>query len=88
VRVADQAEAGKLRLGEADAVKLAEAACNVVVSKGQKVVRFDMKTDPPDRETLLKHLLGPTGRLRAPAIRAGTTLLVGFNDEAYTSALT
>ena len=62
---------------------LARAADNVVVAKGKKVVAFDMKEDPPDDDTLLQHLLGPTGNLRAPALRKGKTLLVGFNDEVY-----
>ena len=26
---------------------------------------------------------GPTGNLRAPTLRKGTTLLVGFNEETY-----
>jgi arsenate reductase-like glutaredoxin family protein len=57
------------------------------VAKGKKVTIFDMKKSPPDDATLLKHLLGPTGNLRAPTIRTGTTLLVGFHDEAYRSLL-
>jgi arsenate reductase-like glutaredoxin family protein len=46
-----------------------------------------MKRDPPDDETLLSHLLGPTGNLRAPTLRKGKTLLVGFSDEAYRQVL-
>lgn len=57
------------------------------MAKGKKIVSFDMKTDPPNDETLLAHLLGPTGNLRAPTIRKGNTLLVGFSDEAYTQVL-
>jgi hypothetical protein len=30
-------------------------------------------------------MLGPTGNLRAPTLRVGDTLLVGFNEEAYTA---
>ncbi len=44
-----------------------------------------MKNNRPDDATLLAHMLGPTGNLRAPAIRRGKTLLVGFNEEAYAS---
>ena len=29
------------------------------------------------------HLLGPTGNLRAPTLRQGKTLLVGFSEDAY-----
>jgi hypothetical protein len=48
-------------------------------------VTFDMRNDPPDSKTLLEHMLGPTGNLRAPTIRKGKTLLVGFSAEAYQS---
>jgi len=46
-----------------------------------------MKSDPPDDDTLAAHLLGPTGNLRAPTIRKGNTLLVGFSAEAYREVL-
>jgi hypothetical protein len=59
----------------------------VVAARGNKVVVFDMKADPPDDDTLAAHLLGPTGNLKAPALRHGDTLLVGFSDEAYRQAL-
>jgi len=55
----------------------------VVVARGKKAVTFNMKKDPPDDDTLAAHLLGPTGNLRAPTIRYGKTLLVGFGDAAY-----
>ena len=42
-----------------------------------------MKKDPPDDATLLAHLLGPSGHLRAPTLRKGKTLLVGFDAETY-----
>jgi hypothetical protein len=57
------------------------------VARGKKIVAFDMKKTPPDEETLASHLLGPTGNLRAPTAWKGTTLLVGFNPEAYAAAL-
>jgi arsenate reductase-like glutaredoxin family protein len=46
-----------------------------------------MKSNPPDEETLLAHMLGPTGNLRAPTIRKGKTVLVGFSDDAYRQVL-
>ncbi len=60
-----------------------DGATKVVVAKGKKVVTFDMAKDPPSKAELEKHVLGPTGNLRAPAIRTGKTWLVGFNEEAY-----
>jgi len=62
---------------------LARDAAKVIIAKGKKVVEFDLKADPPNERTLLKHMLGPTGNLRAPTIRYGDTLLVGFNVEMF-----
>lgn len=55
----------------------------VHVAKGKKIVTFEMKKNPPDDATLLAHLLGPTGNLRAPTIKQGKTLYVGFSPETY-----
>lgn len=76
----------KARLGPDDALKLANDASTVMIAKGKKVVTFSMKKDRPDDKTLLAHMLGPSGTLRAPTIRKGKTLLVGFNEEAYAAA--
>jgi len=81
--VKNQSDAGKERRGPKDALELARSAEKIVAGKGNKVITFDMKAEPPDEQTLLAHLLGPTGNLRAPTIRRGKTLLVGFSDEAY-----
>jgi arsenate reductase-like glutaredoxin family protein len=66
---------------------LAKAADKVVVAKGKKVVTFNMRREPPDDDTLAAHLLGPTGNLRAPTVRKGKMLLVGFGEEAYRQVL-
>ena len=81
------ANATKDRRGRAEALALAKSASRILVAKGKKVVTFDMKNDPPDDDTLAGHLLGPTGNLRAPTIRKGNTLLVGFSEEAYRDVL-
>ena len=70
-----------------DAIKLARAASRIVCAKGRSVVESDMKSDPPGQADLLKHMLGPTGNLRAPTICVGKTVLVGFDEETYRSAL-
>lgn len=75
--------ANRSKLQETDALKLAKAATRVIVSRGKSVRDFDMKKAPPDDAELLKAILGPTGNLRAPTIRKGKTLYVGFNEEAY-----
>ncbi len=77
----------KAKLGSADALKLAAAVSTVIVAKGKKVVRFNMRKDPPSEVTLLGHMLGPTGNLRAPTIRKGKTLVVGFDEASYAALL-
>ena len=73
----------KVKLGSGDALALARGVAIVVVAKGRNVVRFDMENNAPNDETLLAHLLGPTGNLRAPTLKKGTTLVVGFNEDVY-----
>lgn len=64
-------------------MELAGQVSKIVAARGKNVTTIDLKKDKPDEEELLKHLLGPTGNLRAPTIRKGKTLYVGFNEEAY-----
>jgi hypothetical protein len=85
--VGEQADASKDRRGRDAALALARTVEKVVVARGKKVVVFDMKKAPPDDDTLAAHLLGPTGNLRAPTLRKGRTLLVGFSPEAYAQVL-
>jgi hypothetical protein len=50
-------------------------------------VRFNLAKDKPSRDDLLAVLLGPSGNLRAPTVRKGKKLLVGFDPTVYTEAL-
>jgi arsenate reductase-like glutaredoxin family protein len=80
---AEVVDANKQRFGRKEALKLAKSADRVVAGKGKQVVVFDMTKEPPDDETLVASLLGPSGNLKAPTLRVGGTLLVGFNEAAY-----
>jgi hypothetical protein len=80
-------DATKQRRGRVEALALARSVARVVVGRGKKVVTFDMKGAPPDDDTLAAHLLGPTGYLKAPTLRVGDTLLVGFSEHAYRQVL-
>jgi arsenate reductase-like glutaredoxin family protein len=87
LKIQDTEDARRKPHGPEEALALARSADRVVVARGKKVVTFDMKADPPDDETLLAHLLGPTGNLRAPTLRRGKTLVVGFSAETYRQEL-
>jgi len=56
-------------------------------AKGKRVVHVDLRKAKPDRAALLELLLGPTGNLRAPTLRKGRTLLVGFDEPTYKQVL-
>ena len=81
--VRETVDAKKERFGAKDLKELFADAKTVVVAKGKKVVTFDMAGDPPSKADFEKHVLGPTGNLRAPAIRSGKSWHIGFNEEAY-----
>ena len=70
-------------MGADTALKLAAEVSSILVFKGKKNAFFDVKKSPPEKDALLAAVLGPTGNLRAPTLRAGKTLLVGFNKDAY-----
>ena len=53
------------------------------VAKGKKVSEIDLKKERPDDDALVKMMLGPTGNLRAPTIKVGKTVLIGFHPETY-----
>ena len=66
-----------------EALQLVEAANDLYVAKGKKVIHLNLKKDKPSNDELLKLMLGPTGNLRAPTLQVGKKLLVGFNEEMY-----
>jgi len=74
-------------MGAREALELASRADEIIVTKGGKLVRVDLRNDRPRRAKLLALLLGPTGTLRAPTLLAGRTLLVGFNEDSYRAVL-
>ena len=66
---------------------MARAAEQLYVAKGKKIVHVDIKKEKPEDATLLSLMLGPTGNLRAPTVRRGKTLIVGFDAATYSGLL-
>jgi arsenate reductase-like glutaredoxin family protein len=83
VTVAEQADAKKATIKGAAALGVLEGVDELYVAKGKKVEHVDLRRAKPDRAVLLGLLLGPTGNLRAPTLRKGRTLIVGFDEETY-----
>lgn len=80
-------DARKTPMDRSAALSLAAQVDQIFASKGKKVVYLDLKQDRPDENTVAAVLLGPTGNLRAPTLRRGRTLLVGFDEATYENVL-
>lgn len=66
--------------GEAAWQLLAEAE-KVYVAVGQQILEFDPVT--ADRDVFLKKVIGPSGNLRAPALRVGKVFYIGYHPDMY-----
>ncbi len=72
-----------MRLGLKDALEMLKGADLLIAARGKKVERIDLA----DKATVERLMLGPTGNLRAPTLRVGRTLVVGFDEETYRKVL-
>ncbi len=59
----------------------------LVVCKGKKVERFDLRRGLPAHDVLERVLLGPTGNLRAPMVCVGKTAVVGYDEAVFRELL-
>ena len=82
-----QVDAKKQPLKEKEALALVREVDEIYATKGRKVIYVDLQKDKPGRAQLLALLLGPTGGLRAPTLRKGRTLVVGFDAATYEKLL-
>ncbi len=82
-----QVDAKKTTLKETEALALVREVDEIYASKGKQVRHLDLRKEKPDKAALLGLLLGPTGNLRAPTLRKGRTLLVGFDEASYAAVL-
>jgi hypothetical protein len=68
-------------LSEKDVRALLKEVDEIVVAKGKSAQTL------PAREATLDDLRGPTGNFRAPMVRIGRCLLVGFHEETLRKEL-
>jgi arsenate reductase-like glutaredoxin family protein len=87
VETVDLVDAKKTRLGLKDAMEMLKGADVLIAARGKKVERLDLEAARPDKATVERLMLGPTGNLRAPTLRVGRTLVVGFDEETYRKVL-
>jgi len=86
IAVAETVNASQ-KLGRQDALSLARQAKRLIAAKGKKVTVVDVTSKTPSDDELAALMLGPTGNMRAPTLRVGQTLLVGYNDQVFANEL-
>ncbi len=59
----------------------------LIAARGKKVERIDLRKGKPDKATVARLMIGPSGNLRAPTLRVGKRILVGFDEESYEKVL-
>ncbi len=80
-------DARRTKLTLPDAQALLDGMEELIAAKGKRVERVDLRAGRPDKATLERLMLGPTGNLRAPTLKVGRTLLVGFDEATYKAVL-
>ena len=81
IGITEKVEARKQKIEGDDAWQLLGGSREIVVGRGKKFVIFDPASDA--KQEILKVSLGRTGNLRAPTLKIGNRLIVGFNDDMY-----
>lgn len=84
IEITEQVPASR-KLGPEDAAALLQGARRLVTAKARKVRSFDLESD--DRDEAVAAMLGPTGNLRAPTVKRGDLVLVGFDADTWEAEL-
>lgn len=69
-------------MASSEALSLLDGMTELCVAKGRKLVRVDLTADDRLADAdLVGMMTSRWGKLRAPAMRVGTTFVVGFNRD-------
>lgn len=74
-------DARTVRVDGAAAWELLRRATKITVAKGKTVSH--LKPEQDGKEAILKLAMGPSGNLRAPALRVGNEFVIGFHADFY-----
>lgn len=85
--VAEKVDAKKQVVGREAAIALARQATEIVAARGSTVKRLDPRAAGVTDEQIAALVIGPSGNLRAPALRIGGKLVIGFEPGMYREVL-
>lgn len=81
IRIAETVDAKKAKLADEQAWALLVQSREIVVGSGKKILVFTPSAS--NKQNILQHCLGRTGNLRAPAVKVGNRIIIGYNDDMY-----
>ena len=83
--IEETVEARKVQITDDKAWELLKIAQEIVVGRGKKSQSFKPSTE--NKAEILSNCLGRTGNLRAPTLKIGKIIIVGFNEDMYDNYL-
>ena len=87
IAITETVDARKTRFEPAAAIAFVRQADEAWIARGKTVHKIAFKKGTISDDDLLKLILGPSGFLRAPIIRRGKKLFIGFEPEQYAEFL-
>lgn len=87
VAIKDRVDARSTPLVESDALELIKNAKDLFITRGSKVIHFDLTREHPGNGSIVELVIGRSGKLRAPTIKVGRTVVVGFDQATYEKVL-
>ena len=86
MKVSEEVDAKKEVITSSDVWSVLSAAETIFIASGKKTLEY--VPDDSNREEIINKATGRTGNLRAPTLRRGKRLYVGFNQEMYETLFT
>lgn len=83
IEVKETADARKEKIDHDQAWALIGSQDKAFIGKGKKVL--DCKPGDDNREAILKAAMGRSGNLRAPTLKKGNKVFIGYNEEIYSN---
>ncbi|MCX7418602.1 MAG: ArsC family (seleno)protein [Planctomycetia bacterium] len=87
VAVSETIDARKIRFEPKEAVAFVRQADEAWIARGKTVHKIAFKKEGMADADLLKLIIGPSGFLRAPIIRRGKKIFIGFEPEQFAAFL-
>jgi arsenate reductase-like glutaredoxin family protein len=83
ISISEQVDAKKASIAAAGLEAAFGGVEEILATKGKKVISLKISPGGIASEEAQALLIGPSGNLRAPAIRAGSKLIVGFDEAMF-----